>query len=1313
MKNTLMRKRIASLAAAAVMSLTSVAGTFSFAQLSAENGIGTVHAASSSVTISKSRGYQEGAYVEWAPVSGATGYNVYCDGVQLDSMLIRQYAGYFRADAVGLKAGSHTLKVVPVSGGTEITSAAATANVTSTAHDRSGFAFVNGNANGAYNSDGTLKSNAVVVYVTEQNKDSVTASLNAEGKGNVDCVGIQAIITAYKKGKETRPIAIRCIGNITDPSGMSKGDLLVDGAVAGMTIEGIGNDTTFNGFGLVMKNSSNVEVRNIGFMNCNSSEGDNCGLQQKNDHVWVHNCDFFYGDAGTDADQAKGDGALDTKTSTYVTHSYNHFFDNGKCNLQGMKSETTENYVTYHHNWYDHSDSRHPRIRTCSVHIYNNYYDGNSKYGAGVTMGASAFVEKNYFRNCKYPMLISMQGSDMISGGIFSGEAGGVIKAFDNYMTGQKAFVPYSQNNTDFDAYVVSSASEKIPSNVTAKSGGTSYNNFDTSSVMYSYTADSVESVPEKVMANAGRVDGGDFKWTFNNSVDDESYDVNSALKSALVSYDDKIIAIGSGFSSSVGNTTTAATTSITTTSSRPVTTSTVTTGGNVTPSTGSSVHNFTENDTSSSFYTISGNLSTSKGTVSYDGKTLTQCLKMESTTSIAFNASSGGKLTLVFAEPTATVKVDGTKYTASGNGIITVDISAGSHTITKADTANLFYMVYSGSGSQGTVTTVSTTKTTTTATSDGTTSTTTTTAPPVSDNGEIKVVYAGGWNEMAYMVLSGLSDSAVKAVSFNGPMSGSLTGEDLQYLVRDTSDGLRVDLLGLKPGTYSISLDTTKGKVTQSGISVSEQDRSGYAHYNYTEGVGAYNDDGTLKTNAKVLYVTEENKNTVTVTSKDGTTVKGIGNILNSAGMDAGGGKTSKGGAANSNSDIIKKLAQDGTPLVVRIVGNVTAPQGVTVFDSLDMGGSVGDNGGMARMKSGKNITIEGVGNDATVNGWGFHFMASSSDPDFGKSFEVRNITFRNVPEDCIGMEGVQSNGILTASVERCWIHNCEFYVPHIDNPAESDKAEGDGACDFKRGQYFTNSYCYYEGYHKTNLVGSDDESLQYHLTYHHNYWKNCESRGPLARQADIHMYNNVFEGQTSYCQNPRANAYIFSEYNVMKDSKSPVTVKSGGVVKSFNDVYINVKGDQQASVVNDRNTKVSSDNKYANFDMDSSVSYVASGNYSLTESTGQALYDSLAALFEADGGCMDNMKLASGGSVITPEDGNVKHGDSNCDGKINLADAVLIMQVKANPSKYTMTAQGEKNADCSGSGDGVTNKDALAIQRFLLGILTSLPEA
>ncbi len=471
----------------------------------------------------------------------------------------------------------------------------------------------------------------------------------------------------------------------------------------------------------------------------------------------------------------------------------------------------------------------------------------------------------------------------------------------------------------------------------------------------------------------------------------------------------------------------------------------------------------------------------------------------------------------------------------------------------------------------------------------------------------------AQGWFESAYVEWSAVSGADGYNVYVTPAGSSNWTKLDSE-LVRKTSSGYRADAVGIKAGDYVMKVVPTVSGAEQSAkalttdtLTVLAYDRSGYAHFNYTDGVGAYNDDGTLKDNAIVLYVTNENKNTVSVTSKDGTTVTGIGNILGSTGMDVGGGLNAKGGKANSNSDIIRKLAKDGTPLVVRIIGDVKGADmvGLTAFDSIDYGGSVGDNGFMARMSGGKDITIEGIGPDATINGWGLHFICQTADyaAGIGKSFEVRNVTFKNVPEDCVGMEGQQEGSTLTAPVERCWIHNCTFLAPVISNPAESDKDGGDGACDFKRGHYFTNSYCYYNGYHKTNLVGSSDDSLQYHLTYHHNYWKNCESRGPLARQANIHMYNNIFEGQTSYAMNPRANAYIFSEYNMFFQCKNPVQVKSGAV-KSYNDTVVGMTGAFDATVVTDRSTVVSTSNKYASFELDSKLSYIPSGNYQLQES-------------------------------------------------------------------------------------------------------------
>ena len=104
-------------------------------------------------------------------------------------------------------------------------------------------------------------------------------------------------------------------------------------------------------------------------------------------------------------------------------------------------------------------------------------------------------------------------------------------------------------------------------------------------------------------------------------------------------------------------------------------------------------VHNFTASGTSSSFFSISGNLSTSKGTVTYNGLTLTQCLKMESSTKISFTTTGTSTLKLIFnSGESKRVKVDSTNYTMN-NGVVSVSLSAGAHTIVKTDVANLYYI--------------------------------------------------------------------------------------------------------------------------------------------------------------------------------------------------------------------------------------------------------------------------------------------------------------------------------------------------------------------------------------------------------------------------------------------------------------------------------------------------------------------------------------------------------------------------------------------------------------------------------------------
>ncbi len=703
-----------------------------------------VHAASGAIT--EASGWLETAYVKWTPVTGATGYNVYVKSasasdsayVQLDDELIRKYPSYMRADAVGLKAGDYVMKIVPLNNGKENTSAAIVSDkLTVNAHDRSGFTFSSNspvkNGVGAYNNDGTLKSNASVLYVTEANKNTVKMKI-----GNTEYTGVAAITQAIKAKSNCQPVAIRIIGQVT-LSGLACKDVSsayaigVKGA-ANVTFEGIGDDATLYGAGVAVFQSTGIEVRNLGLMNWGGGkDGDGISLKQSLG-VWVHNNDVFYGNAGSDGDQAKGDGSMDLKdNSQYVTVSYNHFWDSGKMSLCGMKSESGENWITYHHNWFDHSDSRHPRIRTMSVYVYNNYYDGNSKYGVGAAKDSEAFVEANYFRNCNYPMLSSMQGSDVLAGGIFSGENGGVIKAYNNYMEGQKSVIyansdtgTTSASATDFDAYLAASRSETVPSTYKAKQGGKTYSNFDTKVDLGVDTADidAPADVPSIVTKYAGRVMGGDFKWTFDNSVDDTSYSLNRPLKDKLNAYKTSLVSVGGGSVSGTSHTHTygewtvvkAATETETGLKSRTCTvcgyneTAVIPAIGKdtpVTPDTPESgdakVHNFTESGTTSDFYSITGSIATNKGTATYNGLTLTKCLKMESSTSIKFTAPSAGKLTLVFGGTTAAsgkgVKVNGTSKKVGSDGTLTVDVAKGAVTVTKGDAINLFYMVYTPSG--------------------------------------------------------------------------------------------------------------------------------------------------------------------------------------------------------------------------------------------------------------------------------------------------------------------------------------------------------------------------------------------------------------------------------------------------------------------------------------------------------------------------------------------------------------------------------------------------------------------------------------
>lgn len=653
------------------------------------------------IQITEAKGWQESAYLKWAPFEGASSYNVYVDGKKIDAQLIRQYKSYYRADVLGLKAGTYSVKVVPVNAeGTEIAGENTASNLVVKSYNREGFAHFKYAGVGAYNNDGTLKAGAKVLYVTAKKAKTVSTTVNT---GKLETItGLQSIIDAYSKGKDKTPIAFRIIGKVNlsdlDHISSSAEGLQIKGAMMNMTFEGVGDDATVYGFGFLLREAESVEFRNFAIMRCLD---DAMSLDTDNSHVWIHNMDLFYGKKGGAADQAKGDGTVDIKgDSKYVTVAYNRFWDNGKASMCGMKSETGPNYITYHHNWFDHSDSRMARVRTMSVHMYNNYYQHNDVYGIGATMGSSVFMESNYFDAVKRPIMSSLQGTDAMGDGTFSGEKGGLIKAYGNVFANKPAnfsYIPYAENNTSFDAYEVSEPSEQVPTSVKTLVGGTSYDNFDTNpSLMYAYAADKAEDVPSIVEGfyGAGRLNHGDIDFV----IPDETVVTNGhqqpwpALASILDAYTSGVVKVfGESNATGEGGSTGGGETGGSTGGTEG--------GSTVTPIEGTVLVTFTGSKPSSSIVTVSGNYSTSKGTATIDGTSYSTCVKMESATNISVIVDKKVTMTLYFssADSKTNAKIEG-KKPAEVNAVIdstaktmTVTLDAGSHTITKQDTCNLF----------------------------------------------------------------------------------------------------------------------------------------------------------------------------------------------------------------------------------------------------------------------------------------------------------------------------------------------------------------------------------------------------------------------------------------------------------------------------------------------------------------------------------------------------------------------------------------------------------------------------------------------
>jgi len=176
-----------------------------------------------------------------------------------------------------------------------------------------------------------------------------------------------------------------------------------------ITIQGA-NGSAAN-FGLAIKAAAtNVIIRNmtIGLL---AGSIDAIGIEGQSSkypgYIWIdHNTLFSSLVECTGAGDLEFDGLVDNKAGAHhITYSYNYMHDHHKVGLIGSSdSDSSDRYITFHHNYYYNVGSRLPLQRGGYTHLYNNLYSGVTASGINVRMGGYSLIESNYFENAKNPV---------------------------------------------------------------------------------------------------------------------------------------------------------------------------------------------------------------------------------------------------------------------------------------------------------------------------------------------------------------------------------------------------------------------------------------------------------------------------------------------------------------------------------------------------------------------------------------------------------------------------------------------------------------------------------------------------------------------------------------------------------------------------------------------------------------------------------------------------------------------------------------------------------------------------------------------
>jgi pectate lyase len=198
-------------------------------------------------------------------------------------------------------------------------------------------------------------------------------------------------------------------------------------------------------------------------------------------------------------------------------------------------------------------------------------------------------------------------------------------------------------------------------------------------------------------------------------------------------------------------------------------------------------------------------------------------------------------------------------------------------------------------------------------------------------------------------------------------------------------------------------------------------------------------------------------------------------------------------------------------------------------------------------------NKTLYGVGSSSGLTGCGLKLKSVNN-------VIVRNLVISKVPAS-VG----DGDAIHVEKATHIWIDH---------NDLSSDTSHGtdfyDGLIDITHAaDYITVSWNKEHDHIKCNLLGHSDDNASedtghLRVTYHDNWFNNCDQRGPRVRFGNpVHVYNNYYFNSGTYGIASTCNAGVYAERNYFENTPHSIVDQTGsspvGNVKLLNNFLVN----------------------------------------------------------------------------------------------------------------------------------------------------------